>query len=234
MNKDILISFIKEYLKIDVDDTTIDKFCVYFNELKEWNEKFNLTAIRDNQGIIEKHFIDSIFPAKFLDFNSKSLCDLGTGAGFPGLPLAILFPTLDVTLVESNNKKVKFLNHMVEILNLNNVIVLNKRAEDLVELKNKFDYVSARAMIRLNILLELAIPLCKVDGHLLAFKLSNNEKEIKEASHAFKELNAKIEEVYTYSLPISGDARDLIYIKKIKETKKKYPRLFTKISSSPL
>lgn len=234
MNDTNLKEFLIKELHIDNCLEIINKFSIYFDELVEANKITNLTAIRDEEGIIEKHFIDSLYSAKYIDFNNKSLCDLGTGAGFPGIPLAIIFPSLKVTLVEANNKKIKFLNSVVEKLSLNNVTIINQRAESLKNLKNSFNFVSARAMTRLNVLLELSIPLCKVHGFLLAYKLFDVENEINEAKHAFNELDCKLQNIYKYNLPISNDPRSLLVIEKIGKTKNRYPRDFSKISSSPL
>lgn len=234
MDKELFKSFIKNELRSKVDDEILSDFSIYEKLLKEWNEKFNLTAILDDKNILEKHFIDSIYPAKFIDFYNKSLCDIGSGAGFPGLPLAILFPPLKVTLVESNGKKVSFLKEVVQQLNLNNVTVKQSRAEDLKKEKESFDFVTARAVTQLNVLSELAIPLLKVKGKLLAYKLFDVEEEIKAAKHALKELDSELSDIYKYYLPISNDGRSLLVITKLKANKKRYPRAFTEISKSPL
>ncbi|MCR5332625.1 MAG: 16S rRNA (guanine(527)-N(7))-methyltransferase RsmG [Bacilli bacterium] len=232
MDKEYLESFIKNELHQEVDGELL-KFSLYEKLLKEWNEKFNLTAITDDEGILEKHFIDSIYPMKFVDFKNKSLCDIGTGAGFPGIPLAILNPSLKVTLVESNGKKVAFLNEVVNSLSLDNVIVVKSRAEEF-KIREEFDYVSARAVTQLNVLSELSIPLLKVNGELLAYKLFDVEEEVKNAFNALKVLDSKIERIEKYKLPISGDGRSLVIVRKLKATKKKYPRQFSEISSKPL
>lgn len=234
MNKTLIKKFIEEELKINVNDETLCNFETYEKLLLETNKKFNLTSIEDEESVLYKHFIDSLYAAKFVDFNEKTLCDLGTGAGFPGLVLAIMFPTLNVTLVESNGKKVSFLKSVTDELKLKNVNIINKRAEELSDLKNSFDYVTARAMTRLNILIELAIPLCKINGKLLAYKLFDVEKEILDAKHALTQLDSKIETIYKYELPNNIDKRSLLIIKKIKNTKKRFPREFSKISSNPL
>ena len=171
MDKTKLSSFIKDELKLDINEEIIDKFSLYEKLLLEWNEKFNLTAITKEDEILEKHFIDSIYPSKFVDFSKKGrLLDIGSGAGFPAIPLAILFPNIEFSLVESNGKKVSFLNEVRTSLKLNNVFILQSRVEDLKALRGEFDFVTARAVTQLNILLELSIPLLKVKGHLLAYK----------------------------------------------------------------
>lgn len=233
MDKKYLANFIEKELSKSADEIILNKFEKYQSLLKEWNEKFNLTAILDDQGILEKHFIDSIYPVKFIDFANKSLCDIGSGAGFPGIPLAILNPSLKVTLVESNGKKITFLNEVVKSLSLDNVKVIKSRVEELNK-REAFDFVSARAVTKLNVLSELSIPLLVVNGELLAYKLHDVEEELSRAKNALKLLDSKVEKVEKYNLPISGDGRSLVIIKKLKVTKKKYPREFSKISSKPL
>ena len=234
MNKAYLKEFINSELKIDANDDILAKFERYESLLKEYNAKFNLTAIRDDEGVLEKHFIDSICSMKYVSFENKSLCDIGTGAGFPGMVLALLNPSLKVTLVESNGKKVSFLKIVKEELKLDNVEVLCARAEEMYGYKEKFDFVTARAVTQLNVLLELSIPLLKVGGELIAYKLADNDEEIKGATNALKVLNAKIVDNYKFNLPISNAPRSLIVIKKEKITESKYPRPFNQISKKGL
>ena len=233
MNKKFLKYFIEDELKIEVSDATLTKFSTYEKLLREWNEKFNLTAILDDDGILEKHFIDSIYSIKYVDFANKSLCDIGSGAGFPGIPLALLIPSLNVTLVESNGKKITFLNEMKKVLELDNVAVIQSRAEELKQ-RETFDYVSARAVTQLNVLSELSIPLLKVKGKLIAYKLYDVEEEVGHATRALKELDSKIDDIIKYHLPMSSDGRSLVIISKEKATKKRYPREYSQISKSPL
>ena len=233
MNKEILKGFINNSLHKEVSSEELLKFSLYEKLLLEWNEKINLTAIVDEQGILEKHFIDSIYPMMFIDFSNKSLCDIGSGAGFPGMPLAILNPSLKVTLVESNGKKVTFLNAVKEALKLDNVTVIKSRAEDL-DKRDTFDYVSARAVTQLNILSELAIPSLKVKGELLAYKLYDVEGEVDNAKKALKALGSSLKEIKKYHLPLSNDGRSLVVVRKDEPTKKKYPREYSEIVSKPL
>lgn len=234
MNKKFLEYFIKDELKLEVSDETLSKFSTYEKLLREWNEKFNLTAILDDDGILEKHFIDSIYSIKYVDFKDKSLCDIGSGAGFPGAPLAILIPSLKVTLVESNGKKVTFLNELKKILELDNVNVIQTRAEELKDKKEAFDLVTARAVTQLNVLSELSIPLLKIGGKLVAYKLYDVEEEVGHARRALKELDSKIDDIFKYHLPMSSDGRSLVIVSKEKATKKRYPREYSQISKSPL
>lgn len=232
MNKEKLLNLIKE-IGLKLDDEKVNKFALYESLLLEWNNKFNLTAILDEDGILLKHFTDSIFPAKFIDFSGKALCDIGTGAGFPGIPLAIYNSSLRVTLVESNGKKIQFLNEVKKQLKLDNIDVVQSRAEDYKN-REAFDYVSARAVTQLNVLSELAIPLLKIEGKLIALKLFDCEEEINNAKHALKVLDSKIEKIEKYVLPNSEEKRSLIVVQKMSRTKNKYPRNFAEISKSPL
>ena len=233
MDKKYLKQFIENTLHLDVNDEVLSKFEKYEALLKEWNAKFNLTAIRDDQGILEKHFIDSIYPMVFVDFKDKKLCDIGSGAGFPGIPLAILNPSLTVVLVEASGKKTTFLNEVKNVLGLENLHVLRMRVE-VLKYREHFDFVSARAVTQMNILSELAIPLLKINGELLAYKLYDVENELNEAKNAFKVLDASLEDVKKYNLPISGDGRSLVIIKKNGKTKLRYPRPYSEISAKPL
>ena len=219
--------------EFNLSNEQIRQFDLYRKLLLEWNEKFNLTAITDEEEIEEKHFIDSLLPTKFVILNKGKLLDIGSGAGFPGIPLAIYQPNLKVTLLESNGKKVSFLNEVVKQLDLKNVTVSNGRAEDL-KVRSSFDYVTARAVKSLNILVELSIPFVKVHGTLLAYKGDRADEEINEAKSALRKLNAKLIEKHLYRLPKSQDNRNLLVILKEKEVQKKYPRNYSEIIKNPL
>lgn len=235
MDKAKLKSFINNELVAEVSDSVLDKFCLYEKLLIEWNQKFNLTAITKEDEILEKHFIDSIYAFKFVDLTKKAtLLDIGSGAGFPGIPLALLCPNLTISLVESNAKKVSFLNEVRSTLGLNNVFIFHSRIEDLATLRGKYDFVSARAVTQLNVLLELGVPFLKVNGHLLAFKGSMVDIEIKQSQKAFHLLDTKIVSKNIYNLPFSKDLRSLLDIIKLKQTKAKYPRAYSLIVNKPL
>lgn len=234
MDRVYLANFLSHELNIKVNDDILDKFKKYEEYLVEYNKKFNLTAIVDEEGILEKHFIDSTMAMKFVDFTAKSLCDIGTGAGFPGIVLAILNPSLNVTLVESNNKKVSFLNILKDELCLDNVKVICTRAEDLKDYREHFDYVTARAVTQLNVLLELGVPLLKVNGILIAYKLADNLEELKGASKAIDILECALVDNKKFNLPISNSPRSIILIKKKAKTPLKYPRPFNQISKKSL
>ena len=211
----------------------IYKFDKYLSLLLEWNEKFNLTAITDKDQIEEKHFIDSLMLTKYTDLKGKTLIDIGSGAGFPGIALAIGEPELKVTLLESNGKKISFLKEIVNQLDLNNVEIIQGRAEELGT-REKYDIVTARAVKELNVLLEISYYLLKVGGTFFAYKASNIDNEIDNAKHAFKCLQIDGFNKIEYNLPKSKDNRVLLGILKKNRTLKKYPRRYGEIVKSPL
>ena len=234
MNKNILLASLKE-LNIPNIDVVSEKLFKYLVLLKETNQKFNLTTITEDDEILLKHFVDSVLPYKYFDFKKhESLCDIGSGAGFPGLVLAICFPNLKITLVESNGKRVSFLNLVKNELGLSNVTVLNVRVEEFKAGRGKYDVVTARAVSQMSILIEICVPLLKVGGELLAYKGPNIEEELMNAEHALVLLDARLMEVVKYELPIKKDPRSLVVLKKMKVTRAKYPRLYTDIKSKPL
>ncbi len=222
---------LQEYFSLTNEQ--VAKFEKYRDLLLEWNEKFNLTAITDPDEIEEKHFIDSLLACNYIDFSKGRLLDIGSGAGFPGVPLAIANPKLKVTLLESNGKKVTFLNEVKTQLDLDNVTVVNGRAEDLKQ-RDYFDFVTARAVKQLNILAELTLPFVRVHGLLVAYKGSNAEEELNEAKSALRKLNSSVKFIKSYELPISKDNRKLLVISKAKPCQKKYPRNYSEIVKQPL
>ncbi len=208
----------------------ITKFELYSKLLLEWNEKFNLTSITDKDEIVQKHFIDSIYLVKYVDLSNKSLLDVGSGAGFPGIPLAIVCPSAKITLLESNGKKVTFLKEVVKALNLNNVSIIQGRSEELDQ-RERYDFVTARAVKQLNILLEISVHLLKVKGIFIAYK-GDAESELKEAEKAISKLSLEVIADYKYDL--SFGKRELILLSKLKATSNKYPRNYSLIIKSPL
>ena len=203
-----------------------EQFFDYMNLLIEWNEKINLTAITDPEEIILKHFIDSITILKELEDNSK-VVDVGTGAGFPGIPLSIMNPSLKITLVDSLNKRLIFLQEVVDKLNLKNVEIVHARAEEFGQNKKyreKFDISTSRAVANLSTLSEYLIPLVKVDGKVISMKASQAQEEINDAQKAIEVLGGKIEKIDEFNLPQSDIGRTVIIIKKEKQTPNKYPR----------
>lgn len=216
-----------------LNKSQISAFEMYESLLLEWNEKFNLTAITSKDEIEEKHFIDSIILGKYVDLKNKTLIDIGSGAGFPGVPLAIIEPTLKVALLESNGKKISFLKELVNKLNLKNVEIIQGRAEELGT-REKYDIVTARAVKELNVLLEISFYLLKINGSFIAYKSSAIDKEIENAKHAFKVLDIHDYKKFDYCLPKSKDTRVLLEILKKNRTLKKYPRHYSEISKQPL
>lgn len=229
MNKEEFINHLKE-LNIILTNEQKEKFEKYKNLLQEYNKKFNLTSITSDDDIYLKHFYDSLYLMTIPELkNSSNLLDIGTGAGFPGIPLAIVNPKLKVTLVESNGKKCGFLNIIKEKLNLTNIEIINSRAEDYTRSnRNKFDIVTSRAVSHLNIISELEIPALKINGYFIPLK-SSYEEELEESQTKLKLLNSKLEEIIEYTLPIENSKRTMLKIKKLKETNKEFPREYNKI-----
>lgn len=222
--------FYNELAKIGFELSDIQKkqFHRYFELLVEWNEKINLTAITEEAEVYLKHFYDSLAPILqgYLQNESIRLLDIGAGAGFPSLPMKILFPQLQVTIIDSLNKRINFLNLLAEELGLEGVNFYHGRAEDFAQDKHfraQFDVVTARAVARMQILSELTIPYLKVNGKLIALKASNAEDELTQAKNALNLLFAKVIENVDYQLP-NGDPRTLTIVEKKKETPNKYPR----------
>ncbi|MDB8621721.1 16S rRNA (guanine(527)-N(7))-methyltransferase RsmG [Streptococcus parasanguinis] len=200
----------------------------YFELLVEWNEKINLTAITEKDEVYIKHFYDSIAPILqgLIENQPIRLLDIGAGAGFPSLPMKILFPELDVTIIDSLNKRINFLHLLAEELGLSGVHFYHGRAEDFAQdkaFRAQFDLVTARAVARMQVLSELTIPYLKVGGRLLALKASNAPEELEEAKNALNLLFSKVEDNLQYELP-NGDPRYITIVEKKKETPNKYPR----------
>ena len=213
-------------LGIELNTKQIDMFYNYMNLLIKWNEKMNLTAIIEPKEIILKHFIDSITIKKYLKANNEVL-DIGTGAGFPGIPLKIVEKNSKITLLDSLNKRITFLQEVINKLNLKDIRGIHGRAEEFVKQKGereKYDIVTSRAVARLNVLLEYMLPFTKIGGSCICMKANNTEEELKEAEKAINILGGKIEKVDKIILPESDIERNIIIIKKIKETPNKYPR----------
>lgn len=207
----------------------------YYEFLISENQKYNLTSITDKEEVYIKHFEDSMAVDKVIDFSQISeVCDVGSGAGFPGIPLKIKYPHIKLTIIEPTLKRCNFLSQLVLKLGLKDVIIINDRAENKKDLRSKFDLVVARAVSPLPILLELCIPLVKVNAHFVAMKGPTYQNEIDASNNALKELNSVIDEVKTYELSKGYGVHSLIKIKKIKELNNKYPRLYKDIKNNPL
>lgn len=221
-------------LNIILSDEDLDKFNTYYHYLIEYNKFVNLTAIVEYDEVMIKHFYDSLILQTALK-NGVRLCDVGAGAGFPSVPCAIVRPDIDVTIIDALNKRIVFLNELTHKLKLNNVKALHTRAEDHAkDYREYYDVVTARAVARLNILSELTLPLVKVGGVFIAMKAIESEEEINEAKNAIKILGGQIIERRNFVLPLGYGDRELIIIKKIKETPKKYPRAFSVIKNKAL
>ena len=213
---------------LPLSDQQKKQFERYFELLVEWNEKINLTAITDKEEVYLKHFYDSIAPILqgLIPNETIKLLDIGAGAGFPSLPMKILYPQLDVTIIDSLNKRINFLQLLAQELDLDGVHFYHGRAEDLAQDKNfrdQYDFVTARAVARMQVLSELTIPYLKVGGKLLALKASNAPEELLEAKNALNLLFSKVEDNLSYALP-NGDPRYITVVEKKKETPNKYPR----------
>lgn len=215
-------------LGFDLSEQQKQQFHTYFQLLVEWNQKINLTAITEEEEVYLKHFYDSLAPVLqgYLPNEPLSLLDIGAGAGFPSLPMKILYPNLQVTIIDSLNKRIQFLHLLAEELGLDGVHFYHGRAEDFAQDKNfraQFDYVTARAVARMQILSELTIPFLKINGKLIALKAANAEDELAQAKTALSLLFSKVIENKDYQLP-NGDSRTLTIVEKKKETPNKYPR----------
>lgn len=217
---------------IKLNNNQEEKFEKYYELLIYYNQKFNITAITEREEVIKKHFIDSALGSELL--TNGMLIDVGAGGGFPSIPLKIIKDDLNMTLLEATRKKCEFLKAVVSELNLNNVEIINKRAEELAKDDNyreKFDYCVARAVARLNTLSEYCLPFVKVGGEFISYK-GDSEEELKESQNAIKILGGKVKEVKNFYLEEAK--RDIIIIEKVKSTDKKYPRGNGKERKNPL
>jgi 16S rRNA (guanine527-N7)-methyltransferase len=234
MEYQVFKTLAKQY-DIEVTQQQYDDLMVYASLLIDYNKHVNLTTIVELDQIFIKHFLDSLLVSKHIN-NMSSVADVGTGAGFPGLVLAIFLPECAFTLIEPTQKRVVFLYQVVEKLNLKNVIIIQQRAEDLHSYKEHFDVVLSRAVARLDILLELCIPLIKVKGIFIALKGVHGLDEINISKNALKELKTSIATVEEVALDVNGEqvTRQNIIIFKAARTPNKYPRMYSKIKKQPL
>lgn len=236
-NVNTLVKYAKN-LDISLKEKDIDKFILYKELLKEWNEKINITAIKDDEEIDIKHFLDSITLINTGLFNEKiRVIDVGTGGGFPGLPLKIINDNIDLVLLDSLKKRINFLDEVISKLKLNNVETIHGRAEDYGKDDNyreKFNIATSRAVASLDILSEYTLPFVKVGGYFIAMKGEDIEKELKNAENAIKTLGGRFKEKILIKLPGTDIVHSLIIIEKIKETSPKYPRQAGKPKKKPL
>lgn len=213
---------------IHLTDHQLGQFADYYQTLVEWNEKINLTALTAEEDVYLKHFYDSITAALYYDFNGNlHICDVGSGAGFPSIPLKICFPKLKVTIVDSLKKRIGFLNELAAKLELNDVGFYHDRAENFGKNRNfreKFDVVTARAVARMSVLSELCLPLVKKNGVFIAMKGAQAQEELDEGANAVEQLGGEVAQTYTFTLPKEDSERSIIIINKKRKTPKKYPR----------
>lgn len=222
---------------IELSEEQQRQFQTYYQMLVEWNEKINLTSITEEHEVYLKHFYDSIAPSFYTDLTKElTICDIGAGAGFPSIPLKIIFPNLKVTIVDSLNKRINFLNQLAEALDLENVNFVHDRAETFGKgvYRESYDIVTARAVARLSVLSELCLPLVKKGGQFIALKSSKGEEELEEARFGLGILGGKVRETISYELPEEAGERQMMIIDKRSQTPKKYPRKPGTPNKSPL
>ena len=223
-------------IQIELSNKQINQFYKYMQLLLEWNKKMNLTAIEEPKEIILKHFIDSLTIRKYVEENEKIL-DIGTGAGFPGIPLKIVEGEKEVVLIDSLNKRISFLKEVISNLELNKIEVIHGRAEEVVKQNNrreKYNIVTSRAVARLNVLIEYMLPFIAIGGKCICMKSTDIEEEVQEARKAINILGGEIEKIDTFILPESDIKRKIVVIKKVKSTPSKYPRKAGTPSKDPI
>ena len=223
-------------INIELDKNQIEKFYKYMDLLIEWNEKINLTAITNRKDILVKHFIDSLTIQRYLG-DAVNIIDVGTGAGFPGIPIKIVNPNLKVVLVDSLNKRINFLQEVIKQLNLDNIEVIHARAEDLGQNKKyreTFDIVTSRAVANMSVLSEYLLPLARVNGKCICMKGSDVEEELENSKYAINLLGGKIEKVDKFELSNERIGRNIIIVKKLKNTPNSYPRKAGTPAKKPL
>lgn len=223
---------------ITIDEKQLNQFENYYKILVEWNEKMNLTGITERDQVYTKHFYDSVSLAFFVDMKKvATVADIGSGAGFPGIPLKICFPHLRLTIVDSLNKRINFLKHVADTLGLTEVELIHGRAEEVARKKgyrDSFDVVTARAVARMAVLNEFCLPFVKVGGQFAAMKGSDPSDEVKEAGRSLKELKGSLSKVHSFSLPVEESDRHIVVIDKKGATPAKYPRKPGTASKLPL
>ncbi len=223
---------------ISYTDRMIEQFNLYYDILIQWNKFMNLTGITEYHDVTVKHFIDSLSIVKIIDMaNVTSLIDVGTGAGFPGVPIKIIFPHIKICLLDSLNKRVKFLNEIISKLDLDNISALHGRAEEIAkrgEYREKYDLCVSRAVANLSSLSEYCLPFVKKGGQFISYKSSDIDKELLSSKHAISVLGGKIEDIIKFKLPNTDIDRSLILINKVNETNRKYPRKAGMPTKEPL
>jgi 16S rRNA (guanine527-N7)-methyltransferase len=237
MNIELFQTSLKEK-GVELSEKQLSQFETYYNLLVEWNEKMNLTAITEKEEVYLKHFYDSVTAGFYFDFNQNiTVCDVGAGAGFPAIPLKIAFPEIKLTVVDSLNKRIGFLQHVVDELGLEDVSLYHDRAETFAhrpEFRQTFDLVTARAVARLSVLSELCLPLVKIGGHFLGMKGANLPEEVRDGEKAVKLLGGRVKDIHSFVLPMEESERNIIVIDKVKDTPKKFPRKPGTPNKSPI
>lgn len=227
-----------EKLNIHLNEKQVYQFMKYYEMLIETNKVMNLTAITDFDEVIDKHFVDSLALIQAIDLNKElKVIDVGTGAGFPGIPLKIAFPELDILLLDSLNKRIHFLDQVISELGLENIQTIHGRAEDFGRnplYREKFDLCVSRAVANLSTLSEYCVPFVKVDGYFISYKSGKVQEELDASRHAVDILGGKVEKCLNYALADTDMERSLVVIHKLKPTKKAYPRKAGKPSKEPL
>lgn len=223
---------------LDLTEKQYNQFITYMKLLQEWNEKINLTAITEDEEVIKKHFIDCIkaFKSNAVK-NAKTIIDVGTGAGFPGLPIAIMNPSINVTLLDSLNKRINFLNAVISTLELKNVVTIHSRAEDGArksEFREKFDVATSRAVANMAVLSEFCLPYVKVNGYFVALKGPAIEEELKEGQKAISTLGGNLENIIEVNIEESDLKHNIVEVKKINKCPKTYPRKAGTINKKPI
>jgi len=233
MNKEEFISELKK-ININITEKQLKDLEKYYKLLVEENKKYNLTAITEEHDVYLKHFYDSLTLTKIVDLNNQYLLDIGTGAGFPGLVLKIMFPNLKIDLLDSTNKKCMFLQYVIDILELTNIKVINARAEEYAkDVREKYDIVTSRAVAPLKHLLEYSIPLLKINGVFIALK-SNIDEETKNIQNYYQKLYLNQEKIIKFELPKENSLRTLYKVTKYKSTPNIYPRVYSQIKKKDI
>ena len=233
---DTLIKCLSE-LNIEISENQIELFDRYYELLIYWNNKFNLTSITNKEDVLVKHFADSVALLKYVDISESTLLDVGSGAGFPGIPLRIMCDSCKVILLDSLNKRIGFLNEVIKDLGLSGINAVHGRAEDLardLSYRERFDFVTSRAVANLSILSEYCLPFVRIGGHFISYKSGDVDIEMNDSSNAFSILGGRLENDYRFSIPGTEYERSFICVEKINRTPDSYPRKAGVPSKKPL